>query len=63
MTREVCEELIVAKIKEIAEIYREYNPDGTYLTMSIFDGRITVNNSYYDEKSVDANKKICVPEY
>lgn len=50
MTRKECEQKILNKIKEIREIYKEYNPDGDYLTISINPqtGYIAFNNAYYD---------------
>lgn len=44
MTRDKCEKLITEKIKEIYEIYKQYNPEGKYLTACITDGHIFVNN-------------------
>lgn len=44
--RKICEQKILDKMKEIREIYKEYNPDGRYLTLSIIDDSISFWNSY-----------------
>lgn len=31
LTRSECEKLIISKLKEIVELYHQYNPNGTYL--------------------------------
>lgn len=49
--REKCEAQIIEKLKEIQEIYKKYNPKGNYLSMSIFNGNLSVNNEYWDEDS------------
>lgn len=46
MTRTECEASILRKMIEIEKIYKEYNPSGNYLTMSVFDGHYSVNNDY-----------------
>ncbi len=55
MERKTCERLILEKLEEIKEIYKEYNPNGDYLALSIVGGWISVNNEYYDK---DAEKPI-----
>lgn len=55
MERRDCEIIILALMKQIAEIYHQYNPDGKYLTLTYIkdddDGTdyIDFNNRYYDE--------------
>lgn len=44
MTRTECEATILRKMIEIEEIYKEYNPNGNYLTMCILDGHYSVRN-------------------
>lgn len=53
MNRTECESEIMAKLKEIVEIYHKYNPAGTYLIMAYLDDWFNVNNRYYDEESPD----------
>lgn len=56
MTREECELKICEKVKEIWEIYSEYNPDG--YSLGLFTNRgglVMVNNEYFKE---DAGKPI-----
>lgn len=44
MTRTECEAAILRNMIEIEKIYKEYNPDGNYLTMYIYDGHYSVRN-------------------
>ena len=60
MKREKCEKLILEKLKEIKDIYLEYNPKGEYLSLSIIVEKnksyLSFNNQYYGEdkkKSID----------
>ena len=56
MTRNQCERKLAQKIKELWEIYQEYNPDGKYLSVAITDGNpFHCNNEYYN---ADRLKKI-----
>ena len=47
MDRSECEELLVRKVLEIRRIYKEYNPDGDYLTMHVSNTAISINNSHW----------------
>lgn len=49
MTRTECEAAILRKMQEIDEIYKAYNPDGDYLSMSVIKGYYNVNNSYQEQ--------------
>ena len=53
MKREKCEKLIFHKLKEIKDIYLEYNPKGEYLSLSIIVEKnksyLSFNNQYYEE--------------
>ena len=51
MTKEVVEMKMVDKVKELIEIYKEYNPNGDYLSIGIFikHGHISIHNTYWDE--------------
>ena len=48
MTKQECEERIESLLLEIGEIYKEYNPDGDYLTLCCFvkQGDYFFNNDY-----------------
>ena len=50
MTREHAEQAIFAKMQEIAEISREYNPNGNYLALVVYPqtNYISFNNSYWN---------------
>ena len=63
MTKEVVEMKMVDKVKELIEIYKEYNPNGDYLSIGIFikSGHININNTYWDE-DVDAPVNVCINE-
>ena len=58
MKRKECEEKIVELMREIYETYKQYNPVGNYLTLFLINDHIMANNSYFDEKSIDHEKKI-----
>lgn len=51
MTKEAVEMKMVDKVKELIEIYKEYNPNGDYLNIRIFIkcGHINISNSFWDE--------------
>lgn len=51
MTQIECETKIMEKLKEIWNIYHEYNPEGTYLDMFILDDFMACNNRDWDEDS------------
>lgn len=51
MTREATEEKIMEHLQEIVKIYHEYNPNGTYLTMSMLGSHLNVNNEYWEADS------------
>lgn len=55
MTREECEKQIYEKITEILDIMEDYNPDNTYLTISVLGGYVQFNNEYWDK---DMEKQI-----
>ena len=48
MTRSECEKKLEEKLREIVDIYHEYNPGGRYLSLTYLnnddDGYINVNN-------------------
>ena len=51
MGREECERAIIAKMKEIREIYEQYNPDGRRLSLFYIDDHYSVDNSYRTDDS------------
>lgn len=51
MTKAECELLILHKTEEIFKIYREYNPDGNYLTMYVLNGHVSCSNNYQEADS------------
>lgn len=55
MTRREAEAAITEKVREIIEIYKKYNPNGSYLAISIINDFIYINNEYWE---IDANKPI-----
>lgn len=54
-TRIECEELLKNGFIELVNIYKQYNPKGTYLTFSFCDNILSFNNAYF---SKDADKPI-----
>ena len=56
MTREECENQILEKLKEIKDIVKQYDTsEEFYLSMSIYDDVMTVNNAYWKtETPLDA---------
>ena len=56
MNREECEKQILEKLKEIKDIVKQYDKsEELYLTMSIYDDVMVVNNTYWEtETPLDA---------
>lgn len=54
LSRIECESAILRKMKEIIDIYHEYNPDGDYISLCMTNNEsIHVNNiSYEDGKAI-----------
>lgn len=55
MTRTECEKAIAEKIAELWDIYKEYNPNGYNLSITVTDDLILFNNVYWAN---DINKPI-----
>jgi hypothetical protein len=55
MTREECEKAMADKIAELWDIYKEYNPNGYNLSLTVTDNLILFNNVYWAN---DINKPI-----
>lgn len=55
MRREECEKGIADKIAELWDIYKEYNPNGYNLSITVTNDLIMFNNVYWAE---DKNKPI-----
>ncbi len=49
MGRVECEKAIIQKMREIMDIYHEYNPDGEFLGMHIDKDHYTVVNLYHSD--------------
>lgn len=49
MNRAECEAKLAALMIEAWEVYKQYNPEGEYLTMDIINGKVSANNSYWAE--------------
>lgn len=53
MNRQECEEKIAEKLREIVDIYHQYNPDGKYLAMAYLLSdeyeSISANNRYWQD--------------
>lgn len=56
LTRKECEASILEKLDEIKEIYLQYNPNGDYLSCTLFckDEYAYVDNASNEEKPIDA---------
>lgn len=56
MNKEIIECLIVEKLREIWDICRQYDPDGDYLSMCIFDKEegftVSANNGADSDKPI-----------
>lgn len=53
LTRGECESAITAKLLEIWDIYRRYNPEGKYLFMNLTPNYLMVNNQYWEDEEPD----------
>ena len=49
MNRKEVERLIFEKFVEIVELYKKYHPGGRYLSMSLCNDWIMVNNLHWNE--------------
>lgn len=49
MGRIECEKAIIEKMREIMDIYHEYNPGGKRLSMSIINDYYSVDNIYWKD--------------
>lgn len=49
LSRKACEAGILKLIMEIQQLYKRYNPNGDYLTISIHNDIINCNNAYWEE--------------
>lgn len=66
MTKNECEDKIMEKLREIRDIYHEFNPNGIYLTMYIQNGNLYINNAYWgadidtpiDTKEIQKNEAL-----
>lgn len=47
MNKVECEQLLIQKLLEIQKIYKEYHPDGDYLTLHISNIAISINNAHW----------------
>jgi hypothetical protein len=47
MTRAECEDKIKDLFNQIVDVYKEYNPNGQYLSVSLTDGCCFLNNACY----------------
>ena len=52
MNREECENQILEKLKEIKAIAKKYDKsEELYLSISIYDNYISINNSYWETET------------
>lgn len=56
--REACENILIHKLTEILELYKQYNPNGEYLGMYIDENTISVNNRYWSDDQLKPINKI-----
>lgn len=68
MTRKEAEKAIYEKLLEVREIFEEFCPEDSYLTMTIltqdsfYPSGITFNNSYYGVDDIFNNHRLYFPE-
>lgn len=48
LSRKACEKRIWQLCEEIQRVYKSYNPDGDYLTISINNKILSANNAYWE---------------
>lgn len=68
-----CEQAILAKFKEIADLYHQYNPYGEYLSLALTiaenddsseaDWCFRINNAFYDSDSIDSLLPIHITDW
>lgn len=49
MKRKECEKQIIDLMIQIRNVYKEYNPDGEYLSLAILDNTLMAYNMYTDD--------------
>lgn len=49
MGRIECEKAIIQKMREIMDIYHEYNPDGERLTLWVLEDHYSIANAYWKD--------------
>ena len=49
MKREECEKQIIDLMTQIRDVYKEYNPDGEYLSLAVMDNNLMANNMCYTD--------------
>lgn len=49
MTRKECEDKMLCLLKEIVNTYRQYNPNGDYLSLGFVKGTVSINNDYTED--------------
>ena len=54
-TRKEVEAIIRTKMAEINDAVKEYDPDASYLTLSIIDGWVSFNSDYYNPDTKEIN--------
>ena len=57
MKRKECEEQIRDLMIQIRNVYKEYNPDGEYLSLAIMGDTLMANNMCFTE-SIDADHPV-----
>ena len=64
MERKEFEEKMMEKLKEIVNIYKQYNPKGDYLGMCYTEFGMMINNEYYaKDQETPINIFLGVDEY
>ena len=56
LSRKACEKRIWKLCEEIQRVYKSYNPDGDYLSVSINNKILSANNAYWE--GADAKKPL-----
>lgn len=49
--REQAERMLIQITRKFFDAYKEYNPDGDYITIAITNGNISINNAFWAKDS------------
>lgn len=62
MERSECEKIVLQKWKEIVAIYKQYNPDGRYLSAAFIDDQ-SEKGIFFSVSTIDDGRELDINSY